>query len=133
MIENTTKPPIYSKWAILGFCMFFSPIFGGVLLRQNLVDIGKKGEAIFVLPISVIMAIFAAIIASMPFGGFGVTAVVNFIQGALLVEVYFRKHFQDEEEYPKKRISKPFAISMLIVLVLTILLILTGGALPNKV
>ncbi len=133
MIENTTKPPIYSKWAILGFCMFFSPIFGGVLLRQNLVDIGKKGEAIFVLPISVIMAIFAAIIASMPFGGFGVTAVVNFIQGALLVEVYFRKHFQDEEEYPKKRISKPFAISMLIVLVLTILFILTGGALPNKV
>lgn len=133
MIENTTKPPIYSKWAILGFCMFFSPIFGGVLLRQNLVDVGKRKEAIFVLPISVIMAIFAAIIASKPFGGFGVTAVVNFIQGALLVEVYFRKYFQDEEDYPKKRISKPFAISMLIVLILTILLILTGGALPNKV
>ena len=35
--EQTVESPIliYSKTAILGFSIFFGPIFGGVLLFQN--------------------------------------------------------------------------------------------------
>lgn len=126
------KPAIYSKWAILGFCMFFSPIFGGVLLRQNLIDIDKKTEGNMVLFVSILMAIFAAAIASMPFGGFGVTAVVNFIQGAVLVEYNFKRHFPDETQFEKKAIRKPLAISMFVVLLMMFLLILSGGPMPTK-
>jgi glycerol uptake facilitator-like aquaporin len=52
--------------------------------------------------------------------------VANFLQGALLVEYVFGKHFVDAESMPKKSIMKPLRISLLIVLLLVALMQLTG-------
>ena len=38
------KCKIYSKRAVFGFSLFFAPVFGGVLLRQNLIDYKRKKE-----------------------------------------------------------------------------------------
>lgn len=43
---NVNKPRIYSKRAILGFSVFFTTVFGGVLLMQNLLNINRKKKRI---------------------------------------------------------------------------------------
>jgi hypothetical protein len=129
-MEETDRTPepsaIYSKWAVLGFCVFFSPIFGGFMLRQNLRDKGLNGLGNAILFLSFLMAAFTALLSSTEIRGPGTTFVANFLQGALLVEYVFGKHFVDAESMPKKSIMKPLRISLLIVLLLVALMQLTG-------
>lgn len=129
-MEETDRKPeplaIYSKWAILGFCVFFSPVFGGFMLRQNLRDKGLNGLGNGVLFLSFLMAAFTALLSSTEIRGPGTTFAANLIQGALLVEYVFGKHFMDAETLPKKTIMKPLRISLLIVLLLVALMQLTG-------
>jgi hypothetical protein len=129
-MEETDRTPepmaIYSKWAVLGFCVFFSPVFGGFMLRQNLRDKGLNGLGNGVLFLSFLMAAFTALLSSTAIRGPGTTFVANFLQGALLVEYVFGKHFVDAESMPKKSIMKPLRISLLIVLLLVALMQLTG-------
>ena len=55
---------IYSKKAILGFSIFFAPIFGGVLLRQNLIDDNRKKEANIVLLTSIVFTVLTILIVN---------------------------------------------------------------------
>jgi O-antigen/teichoic acid export membrane protein len=130
MIEPTKPEPtneaIYSKWAILGFCIFFSPIFGGVLIRQNLIGVHRKREANLLLLLSVLMAFLTAMLASTPYGGSGTTILANFLQGALLVEFSFKKYLPHADELPKKTIWRPLSTSLMIVAALLMLMILLG-------
>lgn len=130
MIEPINSEPnnqaIYSKWAILGFCIFFSPIFGGVLIRQNLIGIQRKREANLLLLLSVLMAFLTAMLASTPYGGSGTTILANFLQGAFLVEFSFKKYFPNADELPKKAIWRPLSTSLMIVAALLMLMILLG-------
>lgn len=50
---------IYSKNAIWLFLIFFAPIFGGILLCQNLIDFYKKKEANIVLLTTIAFTIYA--------------------------------------------------------------------------
>ena len=130
MIESSEsdKGPIaiYSKWAVLGFCIFFSPIFGGFLLRKNLVDIGKKTEANLILLVTFGMAFLTAILASTSIGGSGTTILANFLQGALLVEFSYRKYFPNADDSPKKSIWRPLSVSLMVVATLLMLMIMLG-------
>ncbi|OYU97596.1 MAG: hypothetical protein CFE21_04695 [Bacteroidetes bacterium B1(2017)] len=112
----TEKSPIYGKWMILSFCVFFSPAFGGVLLFQNLKDIGQKKVGTLVLLVSMLFAVLTSLLAATPYKGYGTDFISKLIFGAILVEFVFGRYFLDEDSYPKKSASKPLIIGFALIL-----------------
>lgn len=115
--NNNCSIKIYSKKAIWGFSIFFSSIFGGVLLMQNLKDINRRKEAFIVLVLSIIytaLTIFIVNIPSKP--NSSLTFVCNAIGGLILSNYVFPKYFSEQDKYENKKIWKPLIISILITI-----------------
>jgi len=122
-IENSFKteqneiPKFYSKKAILGFSIFFSTIFGGILLMQNLKEIGMKKEAKTVLITSVILTVLPFLLAWLMEKEVSTyTFLVNIIGGLVLSEFYFGLYIPKEQIFEIKKIWKPLLISLLITI-----------------
>ncbi len=112
--ESNQEQPvrIYSKKAILGFSIVFAPIFGGVLLRQNLIDNNKKKEANIVLLASVAFTVLTIVIVNnMDRPMSLVTNLLNIGGGVVLSEYFFKKYFPDDN-YEYKKIWKALLISI---------------------
>ena len=110
--ENTVK--IYSKRAIWGFSVFFSPVFGGFLLRQNLIDSNRKKEANLILLISIVFTVLTILIVnSLHTKGGSFSYLFNMVWGAILSEYFFKKYFPDDN-YEYKKIWKALVISIAI-------------------
>ena len=113
-LENDVK--IYSKKAIWGFSLFFAPIFGGFLLRQNLIDIKKKKEANIVLLYSIGFTVLTILIVSSKENiTSSLTYLLNMIWGAILSEYFYIKYFPNEN-YKYKKIWKALLISIIITI-----------------
>ena len=111
------KPKIYSRHAIWGFSFLFSPLVGGILLSQNLKDIGNKRKANSVLITAISMTIVLLIIAYLPTRPIPLLPIIyNGAGGLLFSEFYFRKYFSSGEDYEKKKIWKPLLICFGIIL-----------------
>lgn len=112
--ENTAK--IYSKKAILGFSAFFAPVFGGVLLRQNLVEDNRKKEANVVLLASIAFTVLTFLIVSVIERPAGLaTYLINMGWGSILTEYFFKKYFPNDN-YQHKKIWKALLISIAIII-----------------
>lgn len=109
-------PQIYSRRLVRGCSIFFSSIFGGVLMYINLKAIDKRKEANYILLVSIIYTIVASyfvngVIKTGTSGGYFVN-----IAGALILSEYLhKKYFPFEEQYEKKKAWKPVTIGVLIV------------------
>jgi hypothetical protein len=111
-----TLPKIYSRKAIFGFSLLFAPIFGGVLLRQNLVDSNRKKEGNIVLLASIIFTFLTIFIVNMmATRNTSFTFLLNLVGGGILSEYFFKKYFP-KEDYEYKKIWKPLLISILVVI-----------------
>ncbi|MBV8327558.1 rhomboid family intramembrane serine protease [Chryseobacterium sp.] len=122
-------PKIYSKKAILGFSIFLSTLFGGVLLYQNLIESKRKKEAYTVLGISVVITLLTAVIVNIPEKPVSAIAYIcGFAGGTLLSNYFVPKYFPDEAQYPKKPIWKPLIIGVIIVAVILSLAIYSASA-----
>lgn len=120
------KPYIYSHKSIWGFSIFFSSIFGGVLLMQNLRDLGKKKEANIVLIVSILYTVITFVIVNIPEKSISLlTMAFNFVGGYILSEYFFKSYIPEAEIYPRKKIWKPLIISIIISLPLILALIYT--------
>jgi hypothetical protein len=125
-VENKIK--IYSKKTIFGFSVLFAPIFGGVMLRQNLVDIGNKKTGNLVLLYSIVFtALTYLIVSSIEMKSRSITYLLNIGWSAILTEYFYKKYFP-LENYEYKKIWKPLIISILIL----IPLILAALYFPNE-
>jgi hypothetical protein len=108
---------IYSKKAVWGFSIFFTTIFGGVLLMQNLLSLNKKKQAYQVLAFSILytaLGIFLANSSETP--NTSINFAVNAVGGIILTEFFFKRYVPDESNLPKKKIWKALIISLLIML-----------------
>ncbi|MGZ3765965.1 MAG: hypothetical protein ACXVB0_22490 [Mucilaginibacter sp.] len=130
---NEQRIAIYSKWVILGFSIFFSPLIGGILLMLNLRSVGYKREGTWVLLFAVIYQFVAGIIISSFFKDLTVhpndrsiltntkflaySSIANVIGGAILVEYFFKKYIQDDN-YQYKTIWRPLIVLFVITLAL---------------
>jgi len=113
-IPEKSNKKIYSKKIIQIFCIVFSPLFGGVLLMLNLIEIGNKKAAKKVLIFSVLYS--AIIILILTTKGFKISTVMyNLIGAVILSEYFFRTYFPTPDNFEKKEIWKPLIISILIV------------------
>lgn len=114
-LDGILKPKIYSKRAIWGFSVFFSSIFGGILLMQNLKDIGKRKQANIVLIVSILLtALTVVIVVVSGIKDRSVGFICNIVSAAILTELFFKKYIPDEIEYDKKKIWKPLIIGLVI-------------------
>lgn len=126
-VFSEMKPPIYSKGAIYGFSIFFSSIFGGVLLMQNLRDVGNHKEGNKILLLSGLYTILCIVIlGTFPSKSSTFPLIFNIVGGLILSEYFYRQYFPDSNDYPKKTIWKALLISILISLPLVFFAIYSG-------
>ena len=122
--EQTAESPvqIYSKTAVLGFSIFFGPIFGGVLLFQNLRKIQKKQESNWILAGSISYTLFQ-VIANALFHtkGYSISFSLSIIGGLLLGKYFFTKYIPENPNYETKPIWTALIISLIITIPLLIL------------
>ena len=116
--EELELPFLYSKKAIQGFTIFFTTIFGAVLLMKNLKDLNKPKARIQVLAFGVSYTLLSVVLLNFLPKTFFITLLFNFIGYAVLVEYFWNKHLGKDLEHKKKPIWQPLAISILIVFVL---------------
>lgn len=112
--DNEDAVEIYSKWAIWGFSIFFSTIFGGILLVLNLRAVGLKKAANTVLLFSILYFLASGVIV----GFLGMTGTytplfLNIVGAAILTGYFFNKYFPEDDYYPKS-IGKPLILSIVI-------------------
>ncbi|MGE4514266.1 MAG: hypothetical protein AB7E26_10710 [Chryseobacterium sp.] len=130
-MENNL-PKIYSKQSILGFSIFFSTLFGGVMLYKNLIETKKKTEAYIVLGFSVVLTVIQVVLEMMLENPKTSYAYLwGLVGGYILAYYFFPKYFPNEEQYHKKSIWIPLIIGILISAVF-IALIIYGGSIENE-
>ena len=126
-LTDFDKPPIYSRNAVRGFAIFFSAIFGGVLLMQNLNSIGKAREGRIAFGISVgitICEIAIGMLIGRTTSSMGI--ILSIAGAAVLSEFVYKKYIPDEMDYSKKPIWKPLIVGLIIFIPLVALVIYGG-------
>lgn len=131
ILQHTTPedsyPKIYSARAVWGFTIFFSSIFGAVLLMQNLKDIGKRKDAYLVLIGSIIYTVITLVVVNIPERPVSNIALIfNFAGGGVLSYLFKNKYFPNEDVFQKKTIWKPLIISIMIAIPLFLAAIYTS-------
>lgn len=116
---------IYSKMAIRGFSIFFSPLFGGALLYYNLKVAGYRSAALRALAFSILYT-FAAMVVGVSLGSNGILLALYMAGGFILSDYFFPKYFPDDDYYPKP-VWGALGISLLIMLTLFLMLYYTGN------
>lgn len=113
---------IYSSNAIVGFSLFFSPIFGAVLMMYNLRDIGKyrEGNIVFLLSVAYCVLLVWGI-SSVGELSSTIAYPLNIVVAIVLGRPVFKKYFPDGTQYQKKSILKPLIIGISIVAFLLLL------------
>ena len=122
--EKLVLPILYSKKAIQGFTIFFTTIFGAVLLMHNLKEMNKLKARNQVLIFGIVFTILSAILLNYLPKMFFITLLFNLIGYAVLIEFFWKNHLEKELEFKKKEVWKPLTISITIVLLLLFLQLL---------
>ncbi len=119
--EELVLPVLYSQKAIQGFTIFFTTIFGAVLLMRNLKEMNKPKAAIQVLVFGIVYTLFSIILLNYLPKMFFITLIFNLIGYAVLSEFFWNKNLGKELAYNKKKIWKPLFISTLILFLVVFL------------
>ena len=123
--EELEVPLLYSKNAILGFTIFFSTIFGAVLLMQNLKEMNKPKVRNQVLIFGILYTICSTILLNYLPKSFFTTLILNIIGYTVLSEYFWNTHLGKNLVHKNKQIWKILGISILIVFALIFFLFLT--------
>ncbi len=134
------KPPIaiYSKWAVLGFSIFFSTVVGSILLMLNLRGTGNKRAGYIVLLFGIAYKVVTGLLLGYIIPTPKVNATmqeilsnpkliyyslaVDILGAAILTEYFFKKYIPANNNYERKGIGMPllviFALSFVVGLLL---------------
>jgi hypothetical protein len=111
MVTDTNAPILYSKMAIRGFCVFFSTIFGAVLLSSNIGDTKNK---LMVVGFGIIFTAFTIAVANIVPTSIYYVMILNTAGGLALTSTFWEKYVGKETKYRAKPIWKPLIISVII-------------------
>ena len=117
--------PLYSARAVRAFSMLFSAIAGGVMMAQNLRDVGQReaarkalwGSIAYTVAITWLMAYVPAKSSSSIF-----PVVAGYI-GSMGLEAYAKQFLKNRNEFPAKGIVKPLLICLVITVPIVALII----------
>lgn len=134
--EPADAVEIYSKWAVFGFTLVFGPTFGGILLYQNLKDVGYRREANSVLFFAIAYELLPTLLLThITVNVVMLSAIVwaqKLIGGFILAFVIFPRYFPEDDYYPKSIWPVLFrTLIFFFVLFLLIQRLLPNGILPQ--
>jgi hypothetical protein len=113
VVTDANAPLFYSKGAITAFSLFFSTIFGAVLLSSNINDTKRKW---IVIGFGIIYTTVSIIILNLiPRNTFYVL-LLNTGGGLGLTTTFWDKYVGKETKYRAKPIWKPLIISIIIII-----------------
>lgn len=113
--ESKSLKLLYSKTAILGFSLFFSPLSGGILLALNAAKVDKKA----VLPIVIFTLVFTGVqlySATIIPRENSLSFIIPVAGALLLSEVLWNQFIGKKTVYEKRSILIPLIIALIIVL-----------------
>jgi len=116
--EALALPFLYSKKAIQGFTIFFSTLFGAILLMSNLQKMNKPKARIEVFVFGIVYTIFTIVLLNYLPKTFFLTLIFNIVGYAILIEYYWNKNLGKEFKHEKKQVKKPLIISLSVLAVL---------------
>lgn len=123
--QGSSKPELklYSPHAVMGFTVFFAPIFGGMLLRQNLIDAGNPRQANLVLLSTILYTLAILVVANdVASKSPALVFLMNLVWGVILIEGFYKRQLSGLE-YSHKKIWKPLLISFAIILPMLMLMV----------
>lgn len=114
IVADLDAPPFYSPRAVWGFSVFFTVIFGAVLLASNLID--KKAKWI-VIGFGIIYTTAVIIIMNLlPQPNTGLTIGLNGGGALILTQLFWNKYVGKETKFRTKPIWRPLIISIIITI-----------------
>lgn len=128
------KTAIYSKWAILGFSVFFLPLVGSILLMLNFRSVGNKKAGYLALLFGIIYTLATGVLLIKLLGP-DITQMtpqklaanpqlpyyskaLDILGGAVLAEYFFKKYFKGDS-YTSRSVFPPLLIIMAIFFLLS--------------
>lgn len=124
VFEELEKPTLYSKRALQGFTIFFSTIFGVVLMMYNLKATNKPKVRIQVLFFGICYTIGSVLLIEVIPKIYFINLIFNLIGYLILSEFFWNKHLGKDLKFAKKSVTKPLVISLLITFFLLFLILL---------
>jgi hypothetical protein len=129
-LPEKEKVAIYSKWAILGFSVFFSPFVGCILLMLNFRRIGNKAAGYLILLFGIVYMITAEVVL-IKLAGLDIAHItpeklianqkilyyskaLDILGGAILAEYFFKRYFKGDG-YTSRSIFPPLLIMIAIL------------------
>lgn len=122
-VKAEALPEWYSPAAILGFSIFFSVIFGGILMYANLRKAGKKTEATTAILISLGIMFLSAFIAHTYQMNQWIVLLANVSGALILIEYFWKKHLGYQTKFKRKSLTRAILISVGVTLVLAVVFI----------
>ncbi|QMU30947.1 hypothetical protein [Adhaeribacter radiodurans] len=122
--EAEEVPRLYTPSAILGFSVFFSLLFGGILLATNIRQIGNRRGSWAVIGFSLLFMFIEVVVMYQLKRSSTLTVAFN-LAGAFILNYYFwPKYVGVQRPYEAKPIWRALLISILIVLPLIVIIAL---------
>jgi hypothetical protein len=118
-IEEAPKGPIpvlFSQTAILAFTIFFSPLFGGILLALNIKTVKKPGMW-QVVSLSLLFTMVSGLVTYyiLPPGSF-FAILIPIVFALLMSELIWTRFIVKKVEYERKSILIPLLVALLITI-----------------
>jgi len=120
IVTDPNAPLLYSKYAVTSFSLFFSAIFGAILLALNTENKANRIKAIGVGVLFTASAILISYI--IPYPSLYVLGINGF-GGYLLSTEFWNKYIGRETKYRTKPIWIPLLISIIITALLIVAMI----------
>lgn len=112
--KSNDMPEYYSNRAVYFFSIFFSVIFGAVLLAVNIKD--NKTARWNIIGFGILYTVIALVVLNV----FAITSIwsilINAIGGSILAGYFWNKYLGSSIKYQTKPIWKPLLISLLITI-----------------
>ena len=124
--EEEALVSLYSRSAVFGFSIFFSTIFGSILLMINLRRLGEKRKGFEILLLGIAYAIISSVLVDMAGANLVLSLVLNVLGGYLMSTYFWAKYIGLEFSHEKQSILIPLILGIAMSLIATQYLISLG-------
>ncbi len=108
----------YSPTAILGFSIFLEPLFGAILLSQNLKKADKKKQATIVILVGVVFLLGRMALVYTQRMTQVNSLIISIGAGLVFIEFFWKKHLGYKVKYNRKSIWKPLLIFLGVIVLI---------------
>jgi hypothetical protein len=124
--EEEAVVSLYSRSAVFGFSIFFSTIFGSILLMINLRRLGEKRKGFEILLLGIAYAILSSVLVDLAGANLVLSLILNVLGGYLMSTYFWAKYIGLEFSHEKQSILIPLILGIAMSLIATQYLISLG-------